>query len=254
MALLAVLALASGCTSFGPMVKRQSELNCPTDVRQTVPWCAGEDAIFRCPCGPDGQFYGHRPTGWRCWPASATVWREAYCAGPVICEDAGTIVPGPAQVQPLPAVEEPEPIPQGDEMQLPALPPLPPAVRSAPPATPATPATPAPARVSDAQSAISRFRQAAKLPAASFQAGASLASHVTPSPDDGAADATAEATSESTNSTLHQADYTEAPSPDGGSALRDKQNAPTAIGPTADENASRSTSENVLRFVAPASH
>src|SRR5262245_17947384 len=76
-----LLVAATGCHSFGPLVKRDSELNCPTDIRRTVPWCAGEDAIFHCPCGPDGPFYGHRPTCWRTWPAPASVWRDEYCNG-----------------------------------------------------------------------------------------------------------------------------------------------------------------------------
>lgn len=75
------LAILSGCNPVGLSVKRQSELNCPTDIRQTVPWCAGEDAIFRCPCGPAQDFYGHKPTCWRTWPAPASVWRDSYCGG-----------------------------------------------------------------------------------------------------------------------------------------------------------------------------
>ena len=79
------LAIAvSGCHSFGPLVKRDSELRCPTDIRRTVPWCAGEDAIFHCPCGPTEEFYGHKPTCWRTWPAPATVWRDAYCSAPML--------------------------------------------------------------------------------------------------------------------------------------------------------------------------
>jgi hypothetical protein len=70
--------LASGC-QHGLLQKRQSELNCPTDIRKTVPWCAGEDAVFRCPCGPSSQFYGHKPTCWGHWPATGSQWRDSYC-------------------------------------------------------------------------------------------------------------------------------------------------------------------------------
>lgn len=79
---LACVVLLSGCHQFGYLVKRESELNCPTDIRQTVPWCAGEDAIFRCPCGPSHDFYGHKPTCWGIWPAPGAQWRDAYC-GPL---------------------------------------------------------------------------------------------------------------------------------------------------------------------------
>ena len=74
--------LLNGC-HFGYYPKRQSELNCPTDIRQTVPWCAGEDAVFRCPCGPSPQFYGHKPTCWGTWPASGAQWRDSYCGCPL---------------------------------------------------------------------------------------------------------------------------------------------------------------------------
>ena len=70
----------SGCCPCGCLVKRQSEMNCPTDIRQTVPWCAGEDAIFHCPCGPDNSFYGYKPTCWSVWPAPGAEWRDAQCS------------------------------------------------------------------------------------------------------------------------------------------------------------------------------
>ena len=70
---------ASGCSPCGWLVKRQSEQSCPTDIRQTVPWCVGEDAIFHCPCGPDRSFYGYKPTCWGVWPAPAAEWRDARC-------------------------------------------------------------------------------------------------------------------------------------------------------------------------------
>jgi hypothetical protein len=102
-------ALTAGCSSHGIFVKRQSELNCPTDVRKTVPWCVGEDAIFQCPCGPAEAFYGHRPTCWRTWPAPAAVWRDSYCPTEVSIESGiqnpfrdGDLVPLPQAEPALP--------------------------------------------------------------------------------------------------------------------------------------------------------
>jgi hypothetical protein len=74
--------LLGGCCPCGFLIKQESELNCPTDIRQTVPWCAGEDAIFRGPCGPNREFYGYKPTCWDLWPASGAQWRNTYC-GPL---------------------------------------------------------------------------------------------------------------------------------------------------------------------------
>jgi hypothetical protein len=76
--LLGSMTLHSGCIQ-GVIMKREQEMRCPTDIRQKVPWCAGEDAIFYCPCGPDGEFYGMRPTCWGEWPASGADWRDAFC-------------------------------------------------------------------------------------------------------------------------------------------------------------------------------
>ena len=73
------MTLLSGCHHYGILVKRESELNCPTDIRKTVPWCAGEDAIFKCPCGPNEQFHGHKPTSWRLWQTSGAEWRDMHC-------------------------------------------------------------------------------------------------------------------------------------------------------------------------------
>jgi hypothetical protein len=70
---------------MGLLAKRQSELDCPTDVRQSIHWLAGEDAVFCCPCGPSADFYGHKPTCWQEWPVPSTTWRDAYCCpGPVV--------------------------------------------------------------------------------------------------------------------------------------------------------------------------
>jgi hypothetical protein len=61
------------------LAKREAEKCCPTDIRKTVPWCAGEDAIFHCPCKPSCAFYGYKPTCWGTWPASGAAWRDMHC-------------------------------------------------------------------------------------------------------------------------------------------------------------------------------
>ncbi len=75
------LAVCCGCHS-GPWGKREQELSCPTDVRKSLHWCWGEDAIFDCPCGPDEAYHGYKPTCWHDWQAPATVWRDERCGGP----------------------------------------------------------------------------------------------------------------------------------------------------------------------------
>lgn len=71
--------ILGGCKSTGILAKREAEQCCPTDIRKTVPWCAGEDAIFQCPCRPSSEFYGYKPTCWGIWPASGAAWRDAHC-------------------------------------------------------------------------------------------------------------------------------------------------------------------------------
>lgn len=118
--MMALAAVTTGCNSFGLCAKRESELNCPTDVRKTVPWCAGEDAVFVCPCGPEGNFYGHRPTCWRDWPTTAAAWRDMSCGPTVVSETTTAGEPNPfrgTQVVPTPA---PERMP--DPIELPPLP------------------------------------------------------------------------------------------------------------------------------------
>ena len=73
------IACAAGCKSQGVLAKREAEKCCPTDIRKTVPWCAGEDALFKCPCEPNAAFYGYKPTCWRTWPASGATWRDLHC-------------------------------------------------------------------------------------------------------------------------------------------------------------------------------
>lgn len=98
--------LANGC-HHGLLQKRQSEMNCPTDIRKTIPWCAGEDAIFRCPCGPSSNFYGHKPTCWGYWPAPGAEWRDSYCGCPVqYATEEELSVPTPV-AEPLPEATEP---------------------------------------------------------------------------------------------------------------------------------------------------
>jgi len=82
--------VAFGCKSTGFLAKREAEKCCPTDIRKTVPWCAGEDALFQGPCQPDASFYGYKPTCWGTWPASGSDWRDLHCGethhGAVITE------------------------------------------------------------------------------------------------------------------------------------------------------------------------
>ena len=94
-ALLSGVTLLGGCYQ-GLMMKRKQEIQCPTDIRQKVPWCAGEDALFHGPCGPDSDFYGMKPTCWGEWPASGADWRNAFCGSPAECYPLplGATVPG----------------------------------------------------------------------------------------------------------------------------------------------------------------
>ncbi len=78
--MLMIAAIAfGGCKSSGLLAKREAEKCCPTDIRKTVPWCAGEDALFHCPCEPSAEFYGYKPTCWRTWPTSGASWRDLHC-------------------------------------------------------------------------------------------------------------------------------------------------------------------------------
>ena len=73
---LSLLSSGHGRLQLVLLRKRASELQCPTDIRKTTNWCAGEDAVFSCPCGPDSEYYGYQPTCWRGWPTGAAEWRE----------------------------------------------------------------------------------------------------------------------------------------------------------------------------------
>lgn len=92
-----------------------------------MPWCAGEDAIFVCPCGPNGNFYGHRPTCWRDWPTSAAAWRDMSC-GPTVAIEASESnpfrapQPTPAQLPTPTELPTPEPAPFSSPFGLPPIP------------------------------------------------------------------------------------------------------------------------------------
>jgi hypothetical protein len=99
--LVLCLSAAGGCR-YCCWGKRASEKSCPTDVRQTHFWCFGEDAIFHHPCGPDAEFYGHRPTCWREWPMSGADWRDTYCPRPC-----GPVAPYDSEMHFMPGVPGP---------------------------------------------------------------------------------------------------------------------------------------------------
>jgi hypothetical protein len=116
-----LLALTTGCQPFGYKAKAASECACPTDIRKTVPWCAGEDAIFHCPCGPSGPTFGARPTCWREWPIPATEWRDMHCSGML-----GSACVTDAHQVPMTPILPAEPV---DAAPTQALPPLPPSTQ-----------------------------------------------------------------------------------------------------------------------------
>jgi len=59
-----LILIASGVNGCA---RHRAEKCCPTDARAL--YCApGEEAVRRCPCGPDHVFHGHKPTSWRVWP------------------------------------------------------------------------------------------------------------------------------------------------------------------------------------------
>jgi hypothetical protein len=128
----AALLACSGCY-HGICGKRNSELDCPTDIRQKVPWCAGEDAVFHCPCGPTSDFYGYKPTCWKEWPAPGTVWRDAYCGAcysPAVVEEE-IMIPSPNGTAPLyESGGESLPLPTSEEAEPTPTPSTPPELRS----------------------------------------------------------------------------------------------------------------------------
>jgi hypothetical protein len=82
-ALLPWLCALAGC--FCQAYPLPDETHCPTDARRLYCGC-GEEAVRRCPCGPDRQFYGLKPTDWRPWPAGWRCeerhWNEEIIEGP----------------------------------------------------------------------------------------------------------------------------------------------------------------------------
>jgi hypothetical protein len=107
-------ALFVGGCRCGCLMKRQSETNCPTDIRQTVPWCAGEDAVFHCPCRPARAFYGHKPTCWGAWPTCGAEWRDAHCVSPVCDYPSELIHQAPALALPTGPGRSSEELIQGE--------------------------------------------------------------------------------------------------------------------------------------------
>ena len=77
--LIIVLALAGFTAGCSCGWYRRAEQTCPTDARQIYPACAGEEAVRRCPCGPDTMFYGHKPTCWDNWPAGWDQYQMDHC-------------------------------------------------------------------------------------------------------------------------------------------------------------------------------
>jgi len=119
LSLICCVAIFSGCQPHGMFVKRESEMNCPTDIRKTVPWCAGEDAIFCCPCGPNEQFHGHKPTCWRPWQSSGAEWRDFHCQ-PISLPLPETGMPGSFPVEQVtPPIEVLSPTEVAPDIQLP---------------------------------------------------------------------------------------------------------------------------------------
>ncbi len=141
-----VCAVAGCCCQAYPL---PGEATCPTDARRL--YCsAGEEAVRRCPCGPDREFYGLKPTIWRPWPAG---WRcdEGEWGGETFGE---TLVESPGEALPLenaPKAPQPhqhpleplqsDPAPaaplDADEITLPGS--LPPLEEGAPQTTPTEP-------------------------------------------------------------------------------------------------------------------
>lgn len=99
--IISLIPLTLGC-QYGPLAKRHSELNCPTDIRQLHVGVAGEDAVMWGPCGVTEGNYGHQPTCWRTWPMSVNEWRATRCPvdeGLLDCppgpEYSGEVIRGP---------------------------------------------------------------------------------------------------------------------------------------------------------------
>lgn len=73
-ALLSLAAVAGCCCQAVPL---PDEYCCPTDARRMY-FAYGEEAVRRCPLGPDREFFGLKPTCWREWPEG---WQCNGCVG-----------------------------------------------------------------------------------------------------------------------------------------------------------------------------
>jgi hypothetical protein len=85
---LALLALGfvSGCCCQA--VPLPAENQCPTDARALYLAC-GEEAVRRCPCGPDRDYYGLKPTSWRSWPEGWNASGYPPMPGGMACGECG---------------------------------------------------------------------------------------------------------------------------------------------------------------------
>ncbi|MEO0531285.1 MAG: hypothetical protein AAF266_12030 [Planctomycetota bacterium] len=75
-AAIALLAVPSGLAGLAGCNFQEHYGHCPTDARAITLSCAGQEAVRKCPCGPDAAYYGHRPTTWTSWP---TGWEQYEC-------------------------------------------------------------------------------------------------------------------------------------------------------------------------------
>ncbi|MCA9260168.1 MAG: hypothetical protein KDA61_13245 [Planctomycetales bacterium] len=99
----AVVALAaSGCHLN--MAYRDGEGSCPTDARAI--YCGvGEQAVRKCPCHPDEQFHGYKPTCWNAWPTGWDAYRDERCAAACACETPAVMSEPMVETTPTPAYE-----------------------------------------------------------------------------------------------------------------------------------------------------
>ena len=106
--LIMLFAVALNGCQHGILGKRNSELCCPTDIRKTHFGYFGEDAIFCRPCGPDHDYYGHKPTCWHEWPSSGADWRDGTCGPCITCAPGieGSVAGPEIESQRLPKIHE----------------------------------------------------------------------------------------------------------------------------------------------------
>lgn len=88
--LLSLAAISGCCCEAYPL---PGECDCPTDARRLY-FSTGEEAVRRCPCGPDREYYGLKPTCWRRWPDG---WGCGQCDHPSLPDGScGGVGEGPA--------------------------------------------------------------------------------------------------------------------------------------------------------------